>query len=477
MKFAKPLGRVMMASPLRIYLLMLTLAGLPLSLFLIAAHHLLVQQTTERLKAQSGEASRVVGNLIEKNLDQSKALLESFASRPNLQANIRSKNFFEVTKHLEQAYSLRPDFMFFSIYDVDGTMRAIHPADPAVLNRNFATRDWYQGVMRSSKAYVSEVYRTAVDGHLQVIAVAVPIKNSRGETIAILMAPHTVESLMQDLHSLSTPQSSTSLSLIDQNGHVFGNPNASFTVIDANHAINPALVSQVQSEQDTTQFQQLNGRSVLVAFHRMPSLQWGVLIEVPAEAISQALWQYEKKLGFLGLMLIGLAIFAGGFLASMQKQLKDSEEKSRVIVERARDAFIAMDSHGKVSEWNPQAERIFGWSREEAIDQTLSELIIPLAYRPAHEMGLKRFLSTGEGPVLDKQLELAAIRRSGEEFPVELSISAFRFVGGHYFNAFIRDISDRKRYQQEIEEKTVSWSCEIVRWSAPTSLRASFSPA
>ena len=124
--------------------------------------------------------------------------------------------------------------------------------------------------------------------------------------------------------------------------------------------------------------------------------------------------------------------------------------QTRQIVETAHDAFISMDADGLITDWNPQAQAIFGRSRDEALGQDLAATIIPEGHREAHRKGIARFLATGEGPVLGKRLELTALHRDGSEFPIELTISATETEDGHSFNAFLRDITERKRAQEEV---------------------------
>jgi len=133
-----------------------------------------------------------------------------------------------------------------------------------------------------------------------------------------------------------------------------------------------------------------------------------------------------------------------------ETELRSSEERARLIVDAAYDAFVAIDSDSVITAWNRQAETVFGWSREEAIGQRLVETIIPPQYRDAHRRGLAHFLATGEGPVLGRAIEITALRRSGEEFPVELAIWPLRLGDRHSFNAFLRDITERRRAEEEL---------------------------
>src|SRR5678816_3642918 len=97
-----------------------------------------------------------------------------------------------------------------------------------------------------------------------------------------------------------------------------------------------------------------------------------------------------------------------------------SEQRLRAILDAALDAVIGIDAFDHITFWNPRAEAIFGWTREEAVGRKLRDLIIPERYREAHTRGMARFLGTGVGPVLDRRIELSGLRRDGTEFPIEL---------------------------------------------------------
>ncbi len=144
--------------------------------------------------------------------------------------------------------------------------------------------------------------------------------------------------------------------------------------------------------------------------------------------------------------------------------LRASERQMRDIIDTALDAVIAIDDHGVILDWNPQAERIFGWTIEEAAGRQLDALIIPEQYRDAHRRGMQRYLAEGTGRVLNQRLELEALRRDGSQFPVEISIAVLhpwrqpRHHGAGAlsarptFSAFVRDISDRRRAEQALRE-------------------------
>lgn len=135
-----------------------------------------------------------------------------------------------------------------------------------------------------------------------------------------------------------------------------------------------------------------------------------------------------------------------------EKELKDSEEKLRKILHNAIDAVITIDDKGIVREWNLQAELIFGFTPEEAIGRTLTETIIPPQHHKSHDKGMERFRETGHGPVLNQKIEITALRKSGEEFPVEMAIIPVESKGKHIFTAFLSDITIQKQVQSEMEK-------------------------
>ena len=130
--------------------------------------------------------------------------------------------------------------------------------------------------------------------------------------------------------------------------------------------------------------------------------------------------------------------------------ISESEEKRRLIMSGALDAIICIDIKEAITFWNPQAEIIFGWKESEVIGQVLSELIVPILLRKFHTKGMKHYQETGEGKALNVLLELTAIRRGGEEFPIELTIIPINQGGEVFFCAFIRDITQRKKAEQSI---------------------------
>ena len=135
--------------------------------------------------------------------------------------------------------------------------------------------------------------------------------------------------------------------------------------------------------------------------------------------------------------------------AHAQEGLRQSEERTRRIVESAHDAFVAMDAQGRVTDWNARAEQIFGYTRAEAYGRSLAELIIP----PEHGARVEQLFREGAKPIVNQRVEVPAIHRAGSTFPVEMTVTPIRVGGSQIYTAFLHDISERKRGQEELRRK------------------------
>lgn len=140
----------------------------------------------------------------------------------------------------------------------------------------------------------------------------------------------------------------------------------------------------------------------------------------------------------------------------LDETVREAQARVHAIIENALDAVITIDSDSVILEWNQQAETVFGWSRDEVIGRRLPGFIIPKQYRSAHERGVHRYLATGVGPVLNKRIEITALRRDGTEIDIELAITPFTTERGVEFSAFIRDISELKHAQESMRGRELA---------------------
>ncbi len=195
---------------------------------------------------------------------------------------------------------------------------------------------------------------------------------------------------------------------------------------------------------------------VYIAAKEIP--EYGLTVHVEGNISELPLLKKDQFWFFTLIWLLGdaliLAFAAAGFYIRSVKQtdsaLRESEEALFSTINTALDAVVQIDAKETITVWNDQAEKIFGWRREDVIGRRLHELIVPKAYREAHLRGMEKFLGGNYGPVLNRRIEIYALHREGHEFPIELSITPFKVGGEYRFSAFIRDITKRRQIEESM---------------------------
>jgi PAS domain S-box-containing protein len=157
------------------------------------------------------------------------------------------------------------------------------------------------------------------------------------------------------------------------------------------------------------------------------------------------------------LLAVGTALVAGLLVASMldrlrlgQADLRDSEARTRLVLDSAPDAFVTLDSDGVIRTWNHAAERMFGWSAAEAIGEPMRTLLTPPEYRDRHDER-RRALVESDDPAAPTRFETELMRRDGSRFPAEATVARVDARGELLLAGFIRDLTDRRRQQDERE--------------------------
>ncbi len=165
--------------------------------------------------------------------------------------------------------------------------------------------------------------------------------------------------------------------------------------------------------------------------------------------------QIESDRAILG-MLRSVGLQIGQFInrRRLDEELRDQESRKSAIMKASLDAIITMDTEGRVVDFNPAAERTFGYSSVEVIGRPMAEILVPTEDREAHANGLHRYLQTGESTVIGQRTELTALRADGSKFPIEIAINAATTRRGEpFFTAYLRDITAQKQFVDSIQDR------------------------
>lgn len=423
----------------RLYTVLVVCSVLPLVLFLYSADRFLRNSTTKNLLQQTSLASDLAANAIEQRMTQVRTSLESLAADPAVLEAWTRHDMPRLTTYLRMAREMRPQAAF-AIYDANGNSRESNPAVTLVPHTVLVPPEWFNAALQAKQSYVSGAYHTGAQ-NVPLVTVATRV-NPQKDT-GVLTATYTLETIKSWTGDISASAMKW-ISVVDQNGTVLAGVS-----LEGDLNSHPE-VKQVLAGKAGTEFLQLNGRRVLVTRHPLSSLGWGILVEIPASEIDKAIWQFERPVGLIALLFVGLALALGIVFASLYRRMRDSEDHTRKVITAATDAFITIDSRGNITDWNPKAQELFGWTKTEITGKPLHSTLLPSRYRESYLHGLEHFRNTGELPPIDKRVELSALHRDGHEFPVELSITWVQRGGKNYFNAFLHDIASRKRAEEKI---------------------------
>ncbi|TAJ25897.1 MAG: PAS domain S-box protein [Nitrospirae bacterium] len=390
--------------------------------------------------------------------------------------------------------------------DRDGTVVAA--TDPADVGESRSGEAWFQAVRAQQTVQFEDVAGSYQTSGGPVVAFAAPIKGPNGLFLGVVRS-HVALSALEDVvwqtvnlyemqfetgrlewQFLTLDGSLIADSLLREEGKVnlrqLGLPSARLS-----DSAKPGFVEELHYRR---QLPVVTGYARTDGYGDFPGMRWGILVRMDRDDILAPIRFVLWKLGLVGAVvwvpMVALLLWATGRLrrewAQAQQEseraraaevsLRESEERTRSIVETALDAVIVMDAEGRVVEWNSQAETIFGWPRQEVIGKRLSTTIIPPQYRDAHERGLRRFLATGEGPLVNKRVEVIACHQRGHEFPVELTIAPARHGATYTFSAFVRDITQHKqaenRQAAQVAISLILAESRTLHEAAPRLLRA-----
>ncbi|MFN2506603.1 MAG: response regulator [Acidimicrobiales bacterium] len=437
----------------------------PLALLTYFTIQLADRAVVREVDARVRTTSAVTAVLIQERMQAVAELTASYASRPILVSALgdgdpaRFQND-AILQQLKQLKVALPGVSGAFLTDANCRLTQVEPATQEIVGVDFSFRDWCRGVRGAEGPYVSEAYQSAIVGQPLVVAVAVMVRTVSGDDVGkplgIVAVVYTLDALRDFGDQLAGAQG-IQLLVTDQRGSVLvGNSDEMLAGGLMSAAADPRVRAALGGHSGAGRSTGADGE-VLSAFAPVDAVGWTVTAQVPArEALAGVSRLRSTVLTVAGGLALALA--AGIILLARslrlrraaQRSLTEREAHMRSILDAGTDAYVAMDDTGRITGWSGQAEEVFGWTAAETLGRSLSETIIPPAYRAQHEEGLARFLASGEGPVLNQRIEIRALHRDGHEFPVELAIWPAKLQGAWSFNAFVHDITDRRAAQAEL---------------------------
>ena len=370
-----------------------------------------------------------------------------------------------------------PSYLWIGITNVRG--QVVVATDLATVGEDYSAQPWFQAVRDGHAVHVGDVEPFAVMGGPDAIAVTAPLTGLRGEFLGVVTTrvgiPGLENLVTGTLRAFQQREgfggaleyqflTEKGLAFVDSDLQHKGNINLKQMGLPSARVHEQSLFGYVEEEHQRRHVPVITGYAKALTRGGLEGLNWTVLMRVDRHDALAPIQDIIWKLGLAGASVMvptfGLLLWSmrrvqrehvhaqQESVRAMESEasLRESEAHTRRIVETALDAFIGMDAGGVITDWNAQAEQLFGWPRQEAIGQLFSDVIIPVQHRKAHEHGLRQFLATGEGPMLNTRVEITGCHRDGHEIPIELAIShALGQEGAYMFSAFVRDISIRKQ--------------------------------
>jgi len=334
---------------------------LALLLFLYAGDRLLQKIMIDNVLGQSQRAADTAGKVIEGRLTDARSAVESFSVDPVTVGEWMHRDNERLTARLREAHDLEREVSFWGMYDSKGFLRAGYPQPGSDVSGNFASSDWFSGAMQTRTAQVSSGSPAVNTPKAFVITVAAPLACGQCGVLAATYTPQTIKSWLLPMQAGATNW----ISVVDHNGIIVvapdREPSAYLRDVSAHESVKKAITGQ-----SGTEFVWQDGKQILVSRHPLASLGWAVLVEIPLEEINKELWKYERPVGLLTLLFYGLAVVIGSTVAVLYRRLRKSREHVQQILTASHDAFVSIDEQGIITDWNPQAEVLFGHSSAEA---------------------------------------------------------------------------------------------------------------
>lgn len=394
-----------------------------------------------KLVLEGNQASaRIAGALVAAQLRNHLRAVEGIARRPDFEQLVAARDWTSVQFYLEAILAVHPQLGSAAVADADGKVWARYPVDPSIIGQDFSSRDYFRGAIISDGGYVSEVYEPEGTVKGSVVAFSVAVRDGSGKFLGVVQATLSVETFRLLGTETEVPNGG-SIQIFDRAGHSVRQPvNEPLRSHLSNSLVKKALAGFSGVEE--SRMPGLDGIR-LVAYVQVPEVGWAVMVEQSKSEALRPIAALRGRLAGAGALVLLVAIITTGIVIRLIRKLDNERTSSAAVLASALDAVVSIDHEGRITEFNPAAERMFGYRTKEVIGKTVAETIIPTGLPNLH----------GEGLNKGSLAETTARRSDGREFPVEVSVSKVDLPGTESLLGVIRDIGERKKAEEELNER------------------------
>ena len=382
-------------------------------------------------------ATRFIEAYVQQTLQQLNLLATS-----TLSGRITQTRFDEITQENQFSTSV--------LLDGRGRALAVSPVNPAAIGTRMDTTDPALSAAVQGSASVTTIQVAGITS--PIVEFSVPFQTFSGRRVFAGGYTVTDTPLKPFIANAISSYKESHVYLVDAGGVVTESDNQLAMGLTLQQVSVP--LTSALDRKSNGYFDQ-GGRHLHYISGPIAGTPWKLVFTVGDESLFKIYTPTQRRAPWAE--LFGFVVMAMGILALFDRaqtgraQAEEDHAQQEAILDTTSDAFIGMDHRGLVIDWNTAASRLLGWTRDEALGQPVSTLMIPPRDRPAHSSGLRSFLDTGEPRLPRHPINLTAQHRDGHEIPVELTVSRSLWQGTWRFHAFMRDITDRLAHEQQLQ--------------------------
>jgi len=451
----------------RLVALFVLLSVVPLALLAYMSVRLASDALEREVEARVRSSADASAVAVEKEMHGLLDLVSSYAARPTVTAALRNHRRSadgrtRLAFHLRELRRGRPGIATAGVVDPAGRLIDVVPSTPGIVGKDFSFRDWYRGVTRSGRPYLSEAYESQAQGRPRVVAGAALVRDPRtGKTLGVLVAAYGLEAVQRFVDRFAFSQGVT-LRVTDQRGVVLAAPGALPAGLVSRRR-DPLVAASLRGASGVTTHGDSQVR-LLTAYTPIRSLGWTVAATVPERAAFEPVAQLRSTvltiasvLGFgllIGLVLLALTLRARSRAEREAERARGEAERANAlnaqlaaIVRSSDDAILSTTLDGTVLSWNPGAERFYGYTAAEMIGEPVARIIPP--HRAGEEQSILNDVLAGGTRA---HYETERMRRDGSLIQVSLTVSPIRNRDGEIVAAssIARDVTERKRAEEAV---------------------------